>query len=106
MSTLILFSSIQEGMSQFSSIMFSTESCCASQPTDTQDDTCDIDDTKQADTCCEGAVCDCTCCIHISLFNTSFGELSFQEEIEDEIFQYVDAQPLLISSPFFHPPLV
>lgn len=70
------------------------------------DNSCDVENNKQEESCCDGAVCDCTCCIHISLFNTSFGELSFQGEAEKEIYNYVDTYGFNIPFPIFHPPVL
>ena len=103
LSFMILFSSVQESLSQISSIMFSNESCCTS--TLVVDVECEINDTKKADSCCDGTVCDCTCCIHVSLFNTSFGKLSYQGEAEKDIYSYVDTYGFSIPFPIFHPPV-
>lgn len=105
LSIMILFSSIQESLSQLSSIMFSTENCCTSTLVIDSELDCDINDSKKADTCCENNVCDCSCCIHVSLFNTSFGELYCQEEAGKDIYNYVDTYVFSIPFPIFHPPL-
>lgn len=86
-------------------MMFSTENCCASTLAVQAETDCGIDDKKKSDSCCEGSDCDCTCCIHISLFKTSFGELSFQGEAEKDIYSYVDTCGFSIPLPVFHPPV-
>ena len=103
---MILFSSVQESLSQFSSIIFSTDNCCTSTLLVDAETDCDMEESEKADSCCEGSVCDCTCCIHVSLFNTSFGELSFQGETEKDIYSYVDTYGASIPFPIFHPPLL
>jgi hypothetical protein len=102
---MIIFSSVQESLSQFSSIMFSTENCCTSTLLVDSEIDCDIDDTENANSCCDSTDCDCTCCIHVSLFNTSFGELSYQGEAEKDIYIYVNVYGSSIPFPIFHPPV-
>ncbi len=106
LSIMILFSSVQESLSQFSSIMFSTDNCCTSTLVLDGDTDCDTVETESANLCCEGSVCDCTCCIHVSLFNTSFGELSYQGEAEKDIYNYADTYGFSIPFPIFHPPVL
>jgi len=105
LSTMILFSSIQDGISQISSTIFTMEGCCASKPSKDQEDTCDLGDQDQTDSCCEGADCDCSCCIHISLFSTSFAKLSFSEGVQQEVYNYSDTYSYGVPFSIFHPPL-
>jgi len=85
--------------------MFSTGNCCASTLLLDESSDCDSEETEKSDSCCEGSACDCTCCIHVSLFNTSFGELSFQGEAEKEIYIYSDNYGFSIPFLIFHPPV-
>ncbi len=105
LSTMILFSSLKEGISQISSTLFSMERCCAAKSNEDQDDTCDLGDQDKTDSCCEGTDCDCSCCIHISLFSTSFAELSFSEGIQKEVYIYSDTYSYGAPFSIFHPPL-
>lgn len=103
---MILFSSVQESLSQISSTIFSGGSCCVSTLVDQLDDSCDTEGSTESDSCCEGSSCDCTCCVHISLFNTSFGQLSFLGESEKDIYDYVDTHGATVPFSIFHPPLI
>lgn len=93
-----------------SSMLSSTASCCAVQVSaEATDDCTDVDQTSDSadtsDSCCEGSACDCTCCIHISLFNTGISSTASVGEVMREYYGY--SEPLTQSSPFgiFHPPL-
>lgn len=102
----MFFSGIQEGATQLSSMMASQETCCAAKNLEDSTEECELDKANTtADSCCEGATCDCTCCIHISLFNTSFSTLIFQGENAKDFHSYADINGYNVPFPIFHPPL-